>query len=195
MKFTKLVPRVLISAIITIVALAALAVPVAADVPASSFVVRRGDAPNGVLARADVSVSRGAGASFSCVDCSVQSGRTYWYEIVLVGISGEESSGPIEVRVDSAPVAFRAYESYPNPFNPVCTIRYELPSAGNVSLRVFDVRGSVVRVLVDGWRGPGVYSEVWDGRGDDGSDLPSGVYLYSFQAREFTATHKTILLR
>ena len=168
---------------------------VAADVPASSFVVRRADAPDGMFGPVEVSVVRDAGSSFSCVDCSVQMGRTYWYQVVLVGASGEESSGPVEVRVDSAPVVFRAYESYPNPFNPVCTIRYELPVAGRVSLRVFHVAGSVVRVLVDGWREPGVYSEVWDGRGDDGGALPSGVYLYSIEAGEFAATHKMVILK
>jgi flagellar hook assembly protein FlgD len=64
-----------------------------------------------------------------------------------------------------------------------------------VSLQVFDVSGSLVRTLVDGRREPGVYSEFWDGRGDDDSALPSGVYFYSLEAGEFTAKHKMVLLK
>ncbi|MCX5801252.1 MAG: hypothetical protein NTX17_07700 [Candidatus Eisenbacteria bacterium] len=99
-----------------------------------------------------------------------------------------------EVRVEAVPATYRAYQNYPNPFNPVCTIRYELPRAGRVNLKVFDVNGSIVRTLVDGWREPGGCSEIWDGRGDDGSALPSGVYLYRFQAGDFVATRKMVLL-
>jgi hypothetical protein len=100
-----------------------------------------------------------------------------------------------EVCVDTVPIAYRAYQSYPNPFNPMCTIRYEIPKAGRVSLRIFDVSGSLVRTLVDAWREPGAYSEVWDGRGDAGKALPSGVYFYRLEAGDFVATRKMVLLR
>jgi len=165
------------------------------DVPASSFVVRRSESPDGGFVQMDVSVVRGTGLSFSCADCSAQPGRTYWYEIVLVGTSGYESSGRIEVYVESAPVAFRVYESYPNPFNPVCTIRYDIPQAGRVTLTVLDVKGSSVRTLVDGWREPGAYKEVWDGRADNGNTLPSGVYFYWIKAGDLAAGHKMVLLK
>jgi flagellar hook assembly protein FlgD len=64
-----------------------------------------------------------------------------------------------------------------------------------VSLLVFDVSGSIVRTLVDAWRDPGVYNELWDGRGDDGNALPSGVYFYTIDTGEFKATRKMVLLR
>jgi hypothetical protein len=168
---------------------------VTVDVPASGFVVRRSESPEGEFAAVNVSVTKGSGLSFSCVDCSVLPGRTYWYEIALVGASGEESSGPIEVHVGAVPTVYEAYQSYPNPFNPLCTIRYDIPQAGRVTLSVLDVTGSVVRILVDSWREPGAYSEVWDGRADDGSALPSGVYFYSIKAGEFVTAHKMVLLR
>jgi hypothetical protein len=60
---------------------------------------------------------------------------------------------------------------------------------------VFDVSGTLVRTLADGWREPGVYSEVWDGRGGDGTALPSGVYFYRLEAADFVATRKMVLLR
>jgi hypothetical protein len=93
-----------------------------------------------------------------------------------------------------AQLVFNAHQSYPNPFNPMCTIPYDLPHAGRVSLQVFDVTGSVVRTLVDAWREPGVYSEVWDGMGEDGIALPSGVYFYRLEAGDFVATRKMVLL-
>jgi len=83
----------------------------------------------------------------------------------------------------------------PNPFNPMCTIRYDIPRAGRVNLEVFDVNGSLVRTLVDGWREPGVYSEIWDGRDNTGKQLPSGVYFYRLEAGDFVATRKCVLLR
>jgi flagellar hook assembly protein FlgD len=63
-----------------------------------------------------------------------------------------------------------------------------------MSLKVFDVRGSLVRILVEEWREPGVYSELWDGRRDDGSELPSGVYIYRYEVGDFAATRKMVLL-
>ena len=60
---------------------------------------------------------------------------------------------------------------------------------------MFDATGSAVRTLVDAHREPGSYSEHWDGRAEDGSELPSGVYFYRLEAGEFVATRKMVLLR
>jgi phosphoribosylformylglycinamidine (FGAM) synthase PurS component len=171
------------------------------DVTTASFVIRRSESLKGDFAALGVCVTRGTGLSFSCDDYSVQPGKTYWYEIALRGSSGEEVYGPIEVHVESVPTAYRAYQNYPNPFNPLCTIRYDISRPGRVSLRVYDVDGSLVRTLVDGWREPGVYSEMWDGKGDDGGTLPSGVYFYRLEtgdvseAASFVAVRKMVLLR
>jgi len=165
------------------------------DVSASSFRIERSETPSGQYAKLGLIVKKDSEYSFSCIDRAVESGKTYWYRIVLGGLSGqEEAYGPIEVNVESAPVVYQAYQSYPNPFNPRCTIRYDIPRAGRMSLRVFDVDGSLVRTLVDAWREPGVYSEVWDGKADDGTDLSSGVYFYRLAAGDFVATRKMVLI-
>jgi hypothetical protein len=166
-----------------------------AEVLASSFRIERSETLEGNYTGLELLVVKDSQYSFSCVDRTAVAGRTYWYRIVLVGPSGEESYGPIEVHVDAVPVAYRAYQSYPNPFNPLCTIRYDIPLAGKVSLRVFDVNGSQVCTLVDGWREPGAYSEIWEGRTDEGTDLPSGVYFYRLEAGKFVATKKMVLLK
>ena len=166
-----------------------------ADVPTSSFVVKRSEAAEGDRVTLDVVIREEEASSFSSTDYSVQAGKTYWYWIVLVGASVEEVYGPIEVHVDAVPTVCAAYQNYPNPFNPLCTIRYDIPKAGRVSLTVFDVSGSLVRTLVNGWREPGVYGEIWDGKDAGGAPMPSGVYFYSLKSGDFVATRKMVLLR
>jgi len=166
-----------------------------ANVPSSNLLIERSESPEGTYTKPDVPVLRGSGLSFSCTDCSVTPGKAYWYRIILSGPAGEESYGPIEVHVDAAPVAYRAYASYPNPFNPLCTIRYDIAGAGRVSLRVFDVNGSILRTLVESRQEPGFYSTVWDGKREDGTVVPSGVYFYRLEAAGFEAAGKMVLLK
>ncbi len=168
---------------------------VAYDVPASSFLVERGSSVQGDYAALGVEVTRTDGTWFSCTDRDVTPGATYWYKISLVGTSGRETYGPVEVKVDAAPRAFAMYQSYPNPFNPTCFIRFDVPFSGRVTLRVFDASGRVVRTLVDRWLGSGSYTEVWNGRNDEGVDLPSGVYMYELATADFRATRKAVMLR
>ena len=167
----------------------------AVDVPASSFRIDRSETRDAGYTSLELEVLKDSQYSFSCVDRSVEGGRSYWYRIVLVGDSVEESYGPIGVHVYAVPTAYMAYQSYPNPFNPYCTIGYDLPEAGRVSVQVFDVLGTLVRTLVGGWREPGAYSEVWDGKRNDGNASPSGVYFYRLEAGDFVATRKMVLLR
>jgi hypothetical protein len=154
----------------------------------------RSNTPDAEFVPLDLPVRKDRGYFFSCTDNSVVSGKTYWYQIVLGSLPGGEVCGPIEVYVEQAPAICRVYQSHPNPADPVCTIRYELTKPGRMSLKVFDVRGSLVRILVEEWREPGVYSELWDGRRDDGSELPSGVYIYRYEVGDFAATRKMVLL-
>jgi hypothetical protein len=165
------------------------------EVPAHSFVIERSESPDEGFGVLDLPVTEGPRLSFHCRDETVLPDRTYWYRIRLSGVPGEEVCGPIQVRTTPAPTRYRVHQSYPNPFNPFCTIRYEIPLKSKVLLRVFDVSGSVVRTLLDDWMNAGAHSEVWDGRGDSGEELSSGVYFYRLDAGGFSAVHKTVLLR
>jgi len=73
-------------------------------------------------------------------------------------------------------------QNAPNPFNPSTVISFNLPRDGRVSLRVFDVRGRLVRTLVDGNQPAGAHAVDWDGRDDRGAPAASGVYLYRLEA-------------
>ncbi|HEU4930368.1 MAG TPA: kelch repeat-containing protein [Candidatus Krumholzibacteria bacterium] len=87
------------------------------------------------------------------------------------------------------------HANYPNPFNPSTTIRFELGAASRATLRVYDVRGTIVRTLFDETReaGPGV--AMWDGRDDSGRAVGSGVYLFRLTAGGESRSSKMVLLK
>ncbi len=86
--------------------------------------------------------------------------------------------------------------AYPNPFNPNTTIAFELPRAMEVSLEIFDLRGRLVRRLLD--ESPhisGRHQQVWDGRDDGGRVSASGVYFYRFTAGDENRVGKLTQLK
>lgn len=90
----------------------------------------------------------------------------------------------------SMPVGFALHQNYPNPFNPTTTIKYQLPTMSHVTLKVFDVLGREVATLVDEVQDAGYKSVQWNA-----ADAASGVYYGRFQAGDYTATKKLMLLR
>ncbi|MCX5800865.1 MAG: T9SS type A sorting domain-containing protein, partial [Candidatus Eisenbacteria bacterium] len=101
----------------------------------------------------------------------------------------------IDKGLTGVPLVTAMAQNYPNPFNPVTEIKFSLAKPGKVVVRIYDIVGRPVRTLIDSWRESGVYSVLWDGRGDDGVALPSGVYFCSIKAGEFAATRKMVMLR
>jgi hypothetical protein len=93
---------------------------------------------------------------------------------VLTGFGNPGGSNPIGVTPDLVLAA----SNYPNPFNPNTTIKLTIPRTGKVSLKVFNVRGELVRTLVNGQLEAGTHDIVWDGKSDQGSQAASGVYFY-----------------
>jgi hypothetical protein len=95
----------------------------------------------------------------------------------------------------AVPVTFAISQNYPNPFNPTTSIKYQLPQTSDVRLLIYNVLGQQVRTLVNGTIEAGYHSVVWDGRNDAGEGVASGVYIYRFEAAEFTRTMKLMLLK
>ena len=93
------------------------------------------------------------------------------------------------------PAGFLLAQNQPNPFNGNTTIRFALPVAGEVGLKVFNLLGQRVAELVAGWRAAGSYSLRWDGRDADGRPLPSGVYICRLEAAGQTQVRKLLLLQ
>ena len=80
------------------------------------------------------------------------------------------------------PERYAIEDNYPNPFNPVTTIRYELPEPSHVTLIIYDMMGREVRRLVNDVVQPGYHTATWDSRNNAGSEVASGMYLYRFTA-------------
>jgi hypothetical protein len=81
-------------------------------------------------------------------------------------------------------------QNYPNPFNPLTTIEFSIPKVEFISMKVYDILGKEVSVLVNEERSIGNYKIVFDG-----IDLPSGVYYYNLRAGAFSSTRKFVLLK
>ncbi len=88
------------------------------------------------------------------------------------------------------PEKFDLEQNYPNPFNPSTIIRYQLPNAGHVTLKVYDILGREVATLVDGVKEVGSYSVTFDGE-----KLASGVYISRLTAGNYTKTMKMVLMK
>ncbi len=84
----------------------------------------------------------------------------------------------------------------PNPFNPTTQIKFGVPEKARISLTIFDVRGRIVRTLLDGVTlERGWHVETWDGTDDRGGQVASGVYLYRLDAGKFCETRRALLMK
>jgi hypothetical protein len=91
------------------------------------------------------------------------------------------------------PDRFELYYNFPNPFNPVTNINFDIPSAGeltNVQLAVYDITGREIILLVDDNLQPGKYSVSWNA-----DNFSSGVYFYRISAGSYTAIRKMVLVK
>ena len=93
-------------------------------------------------------------------------------------------------RDGAIPYAFDLSQNYPNPFNPTTTIRFAVPNSGPVSLRVYDLLGREIAVLVDGPLTPGYYAARFDAH-----SLSSGIYFYRLVASGLVETKKMQLVK
>jgi len=106
-------------------------------------------------------------------------------------------TGTVSVENDSKfPREFRLEQNYPNPFNPETVIRYQLIVNGHVSLKIYDLIGKEVAVLVDEFKDAGVYHFPFSIRQlTDPFPLSSGIYFYKLEVGEFIQTRKMFLLK
>jgi hypothetical protein len=95
------------------------------------------------------------------------------------------------------PTAFKnaLYANSPNPFNPSTAIRYSLASSSAVTVEIFNLKGRLVRSLVESMKGPGLHDAVWNGRDNHNQNTGSGVYLVRIRTNEFQDSIKISLLK
>jgi hypothetical protein len=89
------------------------------------------------------------------------------------------------------------FQNYPNPFNPITSITYTIPSglSAPVTLKIYDIRGTLVRTLVNDVKGEGIYTVEWNATDNYGSRVSCGVYLCRITAGELDQTRKMILMK
>lgn len=90
----------------------------------------------------------------------------------------------------SNPANFNLSQNYPNPFNPSTKIQYQIPHSSFVTLKIYDIIGNEVAVLVDEFKASGSYEVEFPSQ-----KLASGIYLYTFSADNFSVTKKMVLIR
>ena len=99
-----------------------------------------------------------------------------------------------ESPVATSPAVLR--QNYPNPFNPSTTIAFELAEEQPVSLRIYDIKGRLVRILMEGEvTGGGPHLVTWQGKDQSGRSVAAGTYLYRMEAGEFTELRKMTIVK
>ncbi len=108
---------------------------------------------------------------------------------------GENIQLPGTEAVVDVPATYEIAQNQPNPFNPETVIKYALPNATQVSIRIYNIVGQLVKTLVDDYQPAGQHQVVWNGTSENGERVASGIYLYRFVTPDHQQTLKMTLLK
>ncbi len=126
---------------------------------------------------------------------------TYYYSIVSYDYSGNRTiSSPLEIvtNIESgniSPTKYVLQQNFPNPFNPVTEITYQIPKTAFVNLEIFNNLGVKIRTLVNGTKSAGNYIVSWNSKDDNGLSVPSGLYFYRIKAGTFSDVKKMVFMK
>ena len=112
-----------------------------------------------------------------------------------VGYQDTTNCGQVSITEQILPITYELYNPYPNPFNPVTTLRYDLPEDALVNITIYDMMGRVVKTLINDQQTAGYRSIQWNATNNAGSPVSAGIYLYIIQAGDFRQTKKMVLLK
>jgi WD40 repeat protein len=115
-------------------------------------------------------------------------------ERYLVGASTAVHSKPVQ-KEQETPESFQLSQNFPNPFNPITYLKYTLASSGNVRISVFNLRGELIKMLVDAEKSAGEYRVSWDGRNSEGNQMGTGVYLVRMDSGGRATCRKVIFIK
>ncbi len=144
--------------------------------------------------------------SFNKVVSSLGNGTYYW-RVQAVTSDGKYSdysktgtfviSGvtAVDNETNVIPKTYEVSQNYPNPFNPSTVIKYGLPEASYVSIKIYNMLGQEVRTLVSGQKSAGTYNVQWNGDDSYGNQVSSGAYIYRIVAGNFVQVRKMVLLK
>jgi len=124
----------------------------------------------------------------------------YFWRVMAINIGGEGPWSPVwnfrtglvglNQTGNETPVQYMLYNNYPNPFNPVTKIKFDIPQQSFTELTVYDIQGKEVKVLLETILASGKYEYFFDA-----SNLSSGIYLYSIRSGNYSAIKKMVLIK
>ncbi len=107
----------------------------------------------------------------------------------------ENYVAPLGTEEENLPTGFQLLPAYPNPFNPVTTVRYQLPISSEVKMTVYDILGREVVVLLHGQKNAGIHNIQWNGTNRFGQSVASGTYFVVMKALNFNQIQKVLLIK
>ena len=115
------------------------------------------------------------------------------------------SNGPWTLTVDAGwmlnveeeviPEVFSLHNNYPNPFNPITNIGYDVPEVSDIRIDIYNLAGQKIRTLVSREHQPGRYKVQWNATNEFGSLVASGMYIYKIHAKNFVSVKKLLLMK
>ncbi|MCB5265732.1 MAG: carboxypeptidase regulatory-like domain-containing protein [Candidatus Cloacimonetes bacterium] len=117
-------------------------------------------------------------------------------DVFIFMVDDVKITGGVGNENDVAPIYTTALKgNYPNPFNPETTISFSVKDAGPVNIEIYNVKGQLVKKLVNDVKAAGEHTVVWNGNDNNGRAVSSGVYYYKMNAGKFSSTKKMIMMK
>ena len=112
-----------------------------------------------------------------------------------VGEQDTSNCEQVSIIDETLAITYSLHNAFPNPFNPIATLRYDLPEDAMVNITIHDMMGRQINPLVSNQQNAGYKSNQWDATNNTGQPVSAGLYLYTIQAGEFRQTKKMVLLK
>ena len=103
--------------------------------------------------------------------------------------------GSLDIEDGNLPTKYSLYQNFPNPFNPITRINYDIPKAGYVDIKIYDIAGRKITSLVNQIKAMGSHFVYWDGKNDLGKNSPGGMYIYTIKVDNFINSKKLVLIK
>ncbi len=131
------------------------------------------------------------GDGIFCLMSLISTGVIYERQLAIICVTEQPTSAPEDLPQQRSEMD----QNYPNPFNPTTTIDFHLASAGKTVMKIFDVRGNLVRTLLNEPIPAGSHSIAWDGSDNSGRQVASGTYFYQLETNGRVMTKKSLLVK
>ena len=112
-----------------------------------------------------------------------------------MGEQDTSNCNQVSIFDETLPITYNLYNAYPNPFNPMTTIRYDVPKDDLVNIAIYDIMGRIIKTMVNTEITAGYKSIIWNATNNQGQQVSAGLYLYTIEAGDFRQTKKMVLLK